>query len=243
VWRWDAAEAFGSTAPNQNPNGLGNFVFNQRFPGQVFDQETGLIQNWNREYDAWIGRYRQSDPIGLAGGINTYTYTDNSPLMFTDPKGLVKWKGEVYSGGGMAGLGGMIYWFDLKSRCVNGKYAYIRVFASAVMFGAGAKAMPPLGGGGAPVEFEDYLPNIDPQGFVGDFKVSQAGVGAILTGGYSIYKLGRNTSDLNLLDPSRTGRSRIEPTPGIGLDASAGSGWGRSMLAMPPEIKDCPCER
>ena len=64
VWRWDTAEAFGATAPNQNPSGLGDFVYNQRFPGQVYDAETGLNQNWNREYDARIGRYRQFDPTG-----------------------------------------------------------------------------------------------------------------------------------------------------------------------------------
>lgn len=45
VWRWDTAEAFGGTAPEQDPSGLGAFTFNQRFPGQVFDAETGLFQN------------------------------------------------------------------------------------------------------------------------------------------------------------------------------------------------------
>ena len=40
-WRWDDAEAFGATPPNENPSGLGVFRFNQRFPGQVFDAETG----------------------------------------------------------------------------------------------------------------------------------------------------------------------------------------------------------
>ncbi|MBC5785079.1 Ig-like domain repeat protein [Ramlibacter sp. USB13] len=88
VWRWDAAEAFGATAPDQNPSGLGAFAYNQRFPGQVFDSETGLFQNWNRDYDARIGRYRQSDPIGLAGGINTFSYVEASPLSAIDPHGL-----------------------------------------------------------------------------------------------------------------------------------------------------------
>lgn len=88
VWRWDTAEAFGGTAPDQNPSSLGTFVYNQRFPGQVFDQETGLFQNWNREYNARQGRYIQSDPIGLDGGINTFAYVGGNPLMFTDPFGL-----------------------------------------------------------------------------------------------------------------------------------------------------------
>jgi RHS repeat-associated protein len=88
VWRWDTAEAFGGTLPDQDPSSLGTFVYNQRFPGQVFDQETGLFQNWNREYNARQGRYIQSDPIGLAGGINTFAYVEGNPLDNFDPMGL-----------------------------------------------------------------------------------------------------------------------------------------------------------
>jgi RHS repeat-associated protein len=89
VWRWDVVEPFGATAPDQNPAILGTFTFNQRFPGQVFDAESGLFQNWNREYNPRIGRYMQSDPIGLGGGINTFAYVEGNPLSMTDPKGLM----------------------------------------------------------------------------------------------------------------------------------------------------------
>jgi RHS repeat-associated protein len=88
VWRWDTAEAFGATAPNQDPSGIGAFVFNQRFSGQIADVETGLLQNVNREYNAPWGRYIQSDPIGLKGGINTYQYANSQPTSVSDPSGL-----------------------------------------------------------------------------------------------------------------------------------------------------------
>ncbi|MGZ4954573.1 MAG: RHS repeat domain-containing protein, partial [Methylobacter sp.] len=87
VWRWES-EAFGNSLPEQNPSGLGSFVFNLRFPGQYYDQEAGLFYNVFRDYNPATGRYIESDPIGLAGGINTYAYVGGNPVNFTDPKGL-----------------------------------------------------------------------------------------------------------------------------------------------------------
>jgi len=61
AWRWDA-DPFGSAAPNQNPSGLGTFPYNLRFPGQYYDAETGLSQNWNRDYDPIVARHVESAP-------------------------------------------------------------------------------------------------------------------------------------------------------------------------------------
>lgn len=73
--------------PDENPSGLGIFDLPLRSPGQYFDKETNLHYNYYRDYDPSIGRYGQSDPIGLAGGLNTYGYGNQSPLMYIDPKG------------------------------------------------------------------------------------------------------------------------------------------------------------
>jgi RHS repeat-associated protein len=87
VWTWES-EAFGANLPEQNPSGLGNFVFNLRFPGQYYDVETGLHYNYFRDYDPQTGRYIESDPIGLQGGINTYTYVNGNPVNAIDSEGL-----------------------------------------------------------------------------------------------------------------------------------------------------------
>ncbi|SIR02135.1 RHS repeat-associated core domain-containing protein [Marinobacterium stanieri] len=83
VWRADY-DAFGqaSVAPGSI------LTFNLRFPGQYFDSETGLHYNYYRDYDPSTGRYIQSDPIGLEGGLNTYAYVGGNPLSYVDPEGL-----------------------------------------------------------------------------------------------------------------------------------------------------------
>jgi RHS repeat-associated protein len=91
VWRWDG-DAFGRGLPNQDPLKTGiKFVYHLRYPGQYYDTESGLHYNYFRDYDPETGRYIQSDPIGLAGGFNTYAYVGGNPLTYIDPFGLCKY--------------------------------------------------------------------------------------------------------------------------------------------------------
>jgi RHS repeat-associated protein len=90
VWKWDQGEPFGASQPNADPDGDGiAFDFPLRFPGQYADRETSLAYNVMRDYDPVIGRYVQSDLIGLRGGIDTYAYVNGSPLSQSDPLGLL----------------------------------------------------------------------------------------------------------------------------------------------------------
>jgi RHS repeat-associated protein len=87
LWTW-LSDPFGTTAANENPAAVGVFKFNLRFPGQIADSQAGLSQNYFRDYDPAVGRYPESDPIGLRGGINTYAYVGGNPISNIDPRGL-----------------------------------------------------------------------------------------------------------------------------------------------------------
>jgi RHS repeat-associated protein len=90
VWHW-RGDAFGQGRADRDPDGDGSKVnVRLRFPGQYRDAESGLHNNYFRDYDPNTGRYIESDPIGLDGGLNTYAYVDNHPIAFTDPLGLTK---------------------------------------------------------------------------------------------------------------------------------------------------------
>jgi RHS repeat-associated protein len=84
IWSWPyVGNPFGEIAPTSTMG----YVLNLRYPGQYFDAESGLSHNDSRDYDSTLDRYIQSDFIGLKGGVSTYAYANNSPLMLVDPLG------------------------------------------------------------------------------------------------------------------------------------------------------------
>jgi len=103
VWRWDS-DPFGTSIDNSKPAenpqqvtgtasqvAAASFRVSNRFPGQVFDAEGGKQYNYFRDYDSAIGRYVESDPIGLRGGLSTFVYVGQSPTAGKDPTGLIKY--------------------------------------------------------------------------------------------------------------------------------------------------------
>lgn len=105
VWKWDQTEPFGVNVPDENPSSVGTFDLPLRLPGQLNDKETNLYYNYFRDYDPGLGIHKQSDPIGIRGGLNTYSYVDSvgeplspnlnvylyaraNPLRYVDPTGL-----------------------------------------------------------------------------------------------------------------------------------------------------------
>jgi len=82
--QWSATyQPFGYTA-----TGMSGIVQDLRLPGQEWDLESGFNHNGFRNYATTLTRYVESDPIGLAGGMNTYQYVGGHPLKYVDPRGL-----------------------------------------------------------------------------------------------------------------------------------------------------------
>jgi len=107
VWGWES-KPFGDDAVT-DLIGLG---YSLRMAGQFQDQESGLFYNWNRTYNPETGRYLESDPIGLSGGLNTYGYVGGNPNSFVDSMGLhteiVVWQPIGWGGSSFGHISGQI---------------------------------------------------------------------------------------------------------------------------------------
>lgn len=104
AWLW-ASDGYGNTPPLELPSAdsPAPSLIALRFPGQYDEVESALYYNYFRDYNPDIGRYMQSDPIGLAGGMNVFTYAGNNPTSFVDLLGLAM-SGQGTSNAGPGGF-------------------------------------------------------------------------------------------------------------------------------------------
>lgn len=101
VWKADY-EPFGEVVET-----VSTIDMSLRYPGQYHDGETGLNYNYFRSYDASTGRYTQSDPAGVKGGLNLFQYASANPVRKADPSGLFDVVDASRAGGLDLGDGGV----------------------------------------------------------------------------------------------------------------------------------------
>ena len=228
-WRWQR-DAFGYKQADNNPDGDNTVVdFNLRFPGQYYDQETGLHYNYYRYYDPSTGRYITSDPIGLNGGLNTFGYVGNNPIGSVDPKGLVKWTGTVGIGKFKIGtkigkiplkIGLLKITLDIESECINGK----KVVATLVIDDAKNK-----NGLHFPTIF--FLANVE----MNDQLAVPSGYA--LQGGFTIAGKGLGYGSGNISSGAASGSFS-----GGGIIAGKFNIEGNAKLIRSPKEIDCDCD-
>ncbi|HNP31349.1 MAG TPA: RHS repeat-associated core domain-containing protein [Nitrospirales bacterium] len=219
----------------------GTATNNQRFPGQYFDQETGCHQNWYRDYEPSTGRFVQSDPIGLGGGLNTYVYGMNNSIRFIDPRGLDVWGGAEFTGGvhvGPFGVfmgGGALYNPQTGERCtfvsvcgLGGLGLLVAGGAKGIGFVNGPKCGKNLQGASVGV------------GVGGEIVAPGApGVGGNITAGVNVEASGGNLS----VDSNGTAGVGVSFGPSFGAGISGGmDGCYTKILGCtnsPSECTDC----
>jgi len=195
---------------------------------------TGTIYNYFRDYDPAIGRYVQSDPIGLRGGLNTHGYVGGNPVTSIDPAGLVKWTGTFTGGSLIEVVGGGLYRYNLQSECVNGKMGVAKGWA----FGGAAGIGVTIAGGISASTFYDFNSTPDPHVFDGTFAYAGAGMSIAAAQGKMYGSL--NYTALLLLGGAYAKPGMSSGFAGFDFRASFISG---SSIVTEGVVIDCACGR
>ncbi len=227
LWRWDSSEAFGNSPPNANPSGIGTYTYNQRMPGQVFDAETGTFYNWNRDYRPGTGRYAESDPLGIRGGVNTYAYVSNRPISSVDPEGLVSWTGKYHARTLVEGFGAGYVTMELTSACIDGKQYRATVKGVGPMMGVGLKEKVIAGESYGELDIDDLYDYIKTDVLNGEFQWLSAGAAV---GHWDAGKI-----------RAVVGHARGWAHHHAGFDVGITAIWGTATIVSGSWI--CPCER
>jgi len=173
------------------------------------------------------GRFISKDPAGFDGGdVNLYAMTDNNPINFNDPTGLVKWSGTLTAFTAVDGIGAGGFTFDLTSECINNYRLRIKGFASTVAVGAGLKWIKYTGTKSSASFYDDYsTPNPNAaNGFAGVISAGAAFRGKGYS--FSTIKLGHLISNFG-------------GGPEKGFDFSAGVYLGASTVLSSQKLPCC----
>jgi len=104
--QWLHADAQGSTIAWSNATGasLGTLAYDPygqpsawsgpryAYTGQLMLPEARLYHDKARAYSPGLGRFLQTDPAGMAGGVNLYAYAGEDPVNGVDPSGMTQAK-------------------------------------------------------------------------------------------------------------------------------------------------------